>query len=242
MSTKKKPKYETIADEIRKRIIEHVYPLEHALPDEIHLAQEFEVSRMTMKRALEILVMEGLIYRKRGKGTFILQSSFQKDRINVISKETRGLTQVIGDRSLRSEVLNFEVKFPSQEVANHLMIELTEPVYEIRRVRYVDDEPYVIELTYMVANLITGITREILEQSVYAYIQEDLGYTITSSHKVIRADKPDEYDQAYLKNDVTEPIIEVEQVVYLSNGKPFEYSFARHRYDKFVFSSVNIVK
>lgn len=242
MSTKKKPKYETIADEIRKRIIEHVYPLESALPDEIHLAQEFEVSRMTMKRALEILVMEGLIYRKRGKGTFILQSSFQKDRINVISKETRGLTQVIGDRSLRSEVLNFEVKFPSQEVADHLMIELTEPVYEIRRVRYVDDEPYVIELTYMVANLITGITREILEQSVYAYIQEDLGYTITSSHKVIRADKPDEYDQAYLKNDITEPIIEVEQVVYLSNGKPFEYSFARHRYDKFVFSSVNIVK
>ncbi|WP_214737937.1 GntR family transcriptional regulator [Exiguobacterium sp. s162] len=242
MSTKKKPKYETIADEIRKRIIEHVYPLEHALPDEIHLAQEFGVSRMTMKRALEILVMEGLIYRKRGKGTFILQSSFQKDRINVISKETRGLTQVIGDRSLRSEVLNFEVKFPSQEVANHLMIELTEPVYEIRRVRYVDDEPYVIELTYMVANLITGITREILEKSVYAYIQEDLGYTITSSHKVIRADKPDEYDQAYLKNDITEPIIEVEQVVYLSNGKPFEYSFARHRYDKFVFSSVNIVK
>lgn len=242
MSTKKKPKYETIADEIRKRIIEHVYPLEHALPDEIHLAQEFGVSRMTMKRALEILVMEGLIYRKRGKGTFILQSSFQKDRINVISKETRGLTQVIGDRSLRSEVLNFEVKFPSQEVANHLMIELTEPVYEIRRVRYVDEEPYVIELTYMVANLITGITREILEKSVYAYIQEDLGYTITSSHKVIRADKPDEYDQAYLKNDVTEPIIEVEQVVYLSNGKPFEYSFARHRYDKFVFSSVNIVK
>jgi GntR family transcriptional regulator len=242
MSTKKKPKYETIADEIRKRIIEHVYPLEHALPDEIHLAQEFEVSRMTMKRALEILVMEGLIYRKRGKGTFILQSSFQKDRINVISKETRGLTQVIGDRSLRSEVLNFEVKFPSQEVANHLMIELTEPVYEIRRVRYVDDEPYVIELTYMVANLITGITREILEKSVYAYIQEELGYTITSSHKVIRADKPDEYDQAYLKNDITEPIIEVEQVVYLSNGKPFEYSFARHRYDKFVFSSVNIVK
>lgn len=242
MSTKKKPKYETIADEIRKRIIEHVYPLERALPDEIHLAQEFGVSRMTMKRALEILVMEGLIYRKRGKGTFILQSSFQKDRINVISKETRGLTQVIGDRSLRSEVLNFEVKFPSQEVANHLMIELTEPVYEIRRVRYVDDEPYVIELTYMVANIITGITREILEKSVYAYIQEDLGYTITSSHKVIRADKPDEYDQAYLKNDITEPIIEVEQVVYLSNGKPFEYSFARHRYDKFVFSSVNIVK
>ncbi|WP_214703609.1 MULTISPECIES: GntR family transcriptional regulator [unclassified Exiguobacterium] len=242
MSNKKKPKYETIADEMRKRIIEHVYPLENALPDEIHLAQEFSVSRMTMKRALEILVMEGLIYRKRGKGTFILQSSFQKGRINVISKETRGLTQVIGDRSLRSEVLNFEVKFPSQEVADHLMIELTEPVYEIRRVRYVDDEPYVIELTYMVANLITGITREILEKSVYAYIQEDLGYTITSSHKVIRADKPDEYDQAYLKNDITEPIIEVEQVVYLSNGKPFEYSFARHRYDKFVFSSVNIVK
>lgn len=66
MSTKKKPKYEKIADELRGRILNGGYDVEEAMPDEIQLAEEFAVSRMTMKRALEILVSEGIIYRQRG--------------------------------------------------------------------------------------------------------------------------------------------------------------------------------
>ena len=240
MSIKKKPKYEKIADELRKRILNGGYDVEEAMPDEIQLAEEFAVSRMTMKRALEILVSEGIIYRQRGQGTFILPSSFSQGRINVLNKESQGLTKLLGERTVRSEVLQFEVRFSDAEVARHLMIEKTDPVYEIRRVRYVDDEPYVIEHTFMPSSLITGVTKEVLDSSIYRYIQEELSYTITSSHKMIRADKPNQWDRDYLGNEETDPIIEVEQVVFLGNGKPFEYSFSRHRYDKFVFTSVHI--
>lgn len=240
MSIKKQPKYEKIADELRKRILNGGYDVDQAMPDEINLAEEFEVSRMTMKRALEILVLEGIIYRQRGQGTFILPSNFSQGRINVLNKESQGLTKLLGERAVKSEVLQFEVRFPEKEVARHLMIEQTDPVYEIRRVRYVEGEAYVIEHTFMPSSLITGLTKTILDQSIYRYIQEELGYTITSSHKMIRADKPNEWDQKYLGNLETDPVIEVEQVVFLGNGKPFEYSFSRHRYDKFVFTSVHI--
>jgi len=55
---------------------------------------------------------------------------------------------------------------------------------------------------------------------------------------MIRADKPNQWDRDYQGNEETDPIIEVEQVVFLGNRKTFEYSFSRHRYDKFVFTSV----
>lgn len=66
------------------------------------------------------------------------------------------------------------------------------------------------------------------------------GLTIAGCHRKIRASKPTELDQTYLHCAPDDPILEVEQVGFLNNGVPFEYSFSRHRYDKFVFATVNI--
>lgn len=140
----------------------------------------------------------------------------------MLNKESQGLTKLLGKRTVT------------------LMIEKTDPVYEIRRVFYVDDEPYMIEHTFMRFSLIIDGTKEVLDSSIYRYIQAKLGYTIMSSHKMIRVDKPNQWDREYLRNEESDPIIEVEQVVFLENGKPFEYSFSRHRHDKFVFTSVHI--
>lgn len=236
------PKYEEISNEIRKRIFEGIYPLDKPIPDEVSLAKEFGCSRMTMKKALEVLVLEGLLYRKRGLGTFILKSAIEEDRVNVLSKETKGLTAVAKGKSVTSKVIEFSVQFPSKEIVNLLAIETTSPIYKIIRVRFVDGEPYVIEKTYMPVEIIKGLTDEILQGSVYDYIQNHLKLTIASAHKKIRADKPIDLDKQYLNCSNEDPILEVEQVVYLSSGQPFEYSFARHRYDKFVFTTYHINK
>lgn len=58
-------KYEIIANEMRNRIKNNVYPIDQPIPDEVSLAKEFNSSRMTMKRALDNLVAEGLLFRKR---------------------------------------------------------------------------------------------------------------------------------------------------------------------------------
>ena len=63
---------------------------------------------------------------------------------------------------------------------------------------------------------------------------------IGGSHRKIRADKPNDLDQQYLQCKVDDPVLEMEQVAYLNTGIPFEYSFSRHRYDKFVFKTVII--
>ncbi|RDE32709.1 GntR family transcriptional regulator [Parageobacillus thermoglucosidasius] len=234
------PKYEQISNEIRKRIKEGIYSPDEPIPDEHSLAKEFGCSRMTVKRALDVLVSEGLLYRKRGHGTFIVKSAILDGQVNVASNETLGLTNSLKGRKVTSKIITFEVLFPPEDVATHLCIDTNTPVYHLIRLRNVDDEPYVIERTYMPTNLITGLNEQVLHSSIYNYITNELGLTIAGSHRKIRAAKPNELDQMYLQCAPDDPVLELEQVGFLNNGIPFEYSFSRHRYDKFVFVTVNI--
>jgi len=233
-------KYNYIANELRGRIFDSVYSLDQPIPDEMALAREFDCSRMTMKKALEVLVLEGLIYRKRGHGTFIIKSALELDKLNVLSRETTGLTKTAKGKKVTSKIIKFDVGFPKDEVLEHLNINRETPVYHIIRLRCINNEPYVIEETYMPTTIIKGITEKILYGSIYSYVQEELGYTITNSHKRIRADKSNELDQEYLNCKTDDPVLEVEHVGFFNDGTPFEYSFARHRYDKFVFTAINI--
>lgn len=234
------PKYEVISSEMRQRIKEQYYSIEQPIPDEISLAKEFNCSRMTMKRALDILVMEGLLYRKRGHGTFIVQSAINDNRVNVETDEVLGFSRLMKNKNISSKVIRFDVQFPSVEVAAHLAIDMKTPVYYLIRLRLVDGEPYVMEKTYMPTPLIPGINDETLNGSIYSYITEQLGLKIAGSHRKIRACKSDELDQEHLACLVDDPILEVEHVGFLNNGVPFEYSFSRHRYDKFEVTTINL--
>ncbi|KXZ17453.1 GntR family transcriptional regulator [Bacillus nakamurai] len=233
-------KYERIANEMRTRIKSNVYAIDQPIPDELTLAEEFGCSRMTMKRALDTLAAEGLLFRKRGHGTFIIQSAMQDEHVHVVSNEILGLSNLLKGKDIKSRVIRFEVQFPSQEVAAHLAIDEKTPVYYVVRLRIVEGEPYVLEKTYMPTSLIPGINDEVLNHSIYDHITNGLHLKIAGTHRKIRACKSDQMDQQYLACQSDDPILEVEHVGFLDNGTPFEYSFSRHRHDKFVVTSVNI--
>jgi len=132
------------------------------------------------------------------------------------------------------------VAHPTEEIATKLKITTDDFVYDIIRTRYADDEPYVIEYTYMPIGLIPGIKNDVLLNSVYGYIEKNLKLKIKSAHRNIRAILPNELEQEWLKIDSNFPILEVEQVGFLDNGQPFEYSNAHHRSDKIEFRTVSI--
>jgi GntR family transcriptional regulator len=233
-------KYEAISNEIRDRIKSDYYPKDQPISDEYTLAQEFDCSRVTMKRALDILVKEGLLYRKRGHGTFIIKPPFEDNKVNIISEENTGLSNLARAKEVKSKVITFEIQFPPEIIANQLRIDMDTPVYHIIRLRIVDNEPYVIEETYMPANLIPGINDAVLHSSIYKHIKENLELKIGGAHRKIRACKSNKLDEEYLGCKEDDPILEVEQVAFLITGIPFEYSFSRHHYDKFVFTTVTV--
>lgn len=73
-------KYKTIYDSIKDKILNKEYPANSKIPDEISLCKEYNCSRMTMKKALDLLVQEGLLYRKRGQGSFVMSSNNSKGK------------------------------------------------------------------------------------------------------------------------------------------------------------------
>lgn len=233
-------KYEEIVNNLQKKISNDEYKVNEQLPLEKELCNEYGVSRITIKKAVDILVMKGLVVKRRGAGTFV--KDIQKSDIKEMSESNMisGFTGAFSDKEVKSKILEFSIIPADEEVANKLRLEKDDFVYNICRVRYADGEPYVIEYTYMPIKVIIGLKREILEKSIYNYIQEVLNFKVKSAHRIVRAKNPNEIECSYLNISENSPILEVEQIAFLDKGIPFEYSIAHHRNDKFEFKSIII--
>ncbi|MDD7796080.1 GntR family transcriptional regulator [Clostridium sp. 'White wine YQ'] len=231
-------KYTQIANDIRTQIVKGVLQANEQLPFEKDLCIKYDASKMTVKKALDILVSEGLIVKRRGSGTFVKSiSNIDMNRL-LVANQFRGLTALYSDHKVTSDLITFDVVASNEEVTQKLNLESEEFVYNLLRVRYVDEEPYVIEHTFMPINLIPGLKKQHTKSSIYSYIEEDLGLKVQSSHRTIRVRKSSELEQKYLNLKADDPVAVVEQVAYLENGTAFEYSISVHRYDRFAFETV----
>ena len=225
-------KYLNIAREIKKRIISQQYPASAPLPDQFALAAEFNTSRMTIQQAMRQLIVEGLIYTRKGQGTFVRKNFLQLSQWELPGSDYFGATKTwehLGE--VQSEVVRFEVRFPSDKEQSSLLIDADAPVYDFVRLRLLNGEPVSLDLTVMPVGLVPGLNKSHLESSVFRYIQETLGLKLMGSYRVVRAMKPDELDKLHLNCEPTDPVLEVEQVIYLEDGTPLEYAHCHYRYD-----------
>ena len=226
-------KYKIIANSIRKRIIEGDYVSDQKLPSEKEIGDEFVASKLTVKKALDILVGEGLIIKRRGAGTFVKSLSVDEMERLIVDNQMRGTTAFNPDKKVTSKVLSFSVVQASQLVSRKLNLVEASPVYEIYRVRFVDGSPSVIEKTYMPLDVISGLTKKNVEGSIYEYIEEKLGLKIESGHRTITVRKAADFEADELALEYGDPVGIAEQIGYLNTGVQFEYSISVHRYDQF---------
>jgi len=231
-------KYTQIANDIRNQIVKKMVKANEQLPFEKDYCIKYSASKMTVKKALDILVAEGLIVKRRGSGTFVKNISNSDMTRLLVSNQFRGLTALYSDHKVTSKLIEFDVVTSSTNVKHKLNLENEEFLYKILRVRYLDDSPFVLENTYMPINLISGLKKQHAEESIYAYIENKLGLKIQSSHRNITVRKSTELEQGYLGLKENDPVAVVEQVAYLDSGTAFEYSISVHRYDCFSFETV----
>ena len=142
---------------------------------------------MTVKKALDILVAEGLIVKRRGAGSFIKDISNDEIERIIQKKQFSGLTNTYFGHEVKSKVLLFEIINASKEIAELLKIQEDDFVYLIHRVRYVDGEPWVIEKTYIPLDVAPGMKRIDVEGSIYNFLQGKLGLKIQSAHSTVKS-------------------------------------------------------
>ncbi|HEL2195325.1 GntR family transcriptional regulator [Streptococcus suis] len=226
-------KYNVIANDVRRKILDGIYKANDQLPFEKDLCEVYEVSKMTVKKALDILVAEGLIIKRRGAGTFVKDLSVEDMEKMVVGSQMIGTSAYYPTRSVTSKVLHFEIIAASEKVANKLNIPIGSFVYDIERVRILDGSPLVMENTFMPVSVIPDLRLKNVEESIYEYIQDTLGMKIQSAHRNITVRKASDSEVTNLELEQGDPVGIVEQIGFLSNGTTFEYSISTHRYDTF---------
>ncbi|PCR99058.1 GntR family transcriptional regulator [Lactococcus fujiensis JCM 16395] len=231
-----------IRNDVRKKIISGYYSSGQLLPGEAEFCAIYKASKMTVKHAMDGLVEEGLIVKRRGSGTFVKELNHSEMENLQSVNQFQGTTDSFPNDEVSSVILTFEVITASEELIEHLKISKFAQVYHVKRLRNVDGHPYVIENTFMPAAIVEDLTLKICQGSIYKYIEEELKLSIGSSHRKMQARKASQAESDILEIPAGDPIIYSSQIGFLTDGRPFEYSETIHRADLFSFETVLMKK
>jgi len=231
-----------IYHDLKDKIISGELQPGEKLPKQNNIAEHFNTSRVTVQKAINFLKAEELVYTIKGFGTFVSKDLDRSNMLDSNIDEYFGFTANYKNRdTIQNKIISFHERHPVETEQLKLEIDESEVVYDIIRLRSNNNKPLRLEYTIMPKEIIPGITKEILEKSIYQYIQEELHLEIGDVIRKISAQKADAYDQKYLACATDDPILELEQQVYLKDGRIFEFSQTRQRYDKGSFLFTNIL-
>lgn len=204
------------------------------LPTEAELAQQYQVSRITAKRALDELVRLGRAYRQQGRGTFVAQThirnisgfgSFSEDM------KSRGMAP-------SSRVLQFQVVEPDEDIRQRLQLEPGEKVYLLKRLRLADGMPVAVETAYLPYRMFPGLSGEDLNtRSLYSILKEKYQIIPTWADAEMEALLPTKEQAALLNLDPSRPVLSARRVTYSVNYDVIECVHSVYRGDRFSFYS-----
>ena len=234
--------YQEVAKNLIDRIEDGEFMPGDPLPKQVELASSYQTSRLTIQKAIQILITEGYVYVKKGNGTFVKAENKTNSIMQSNINECIGLTAKFkGIMEIKNKVISFHVRQADEDECEKLEIPEGSRVYDIIRVRYLNSQPFRLEYIIMPVNIVKNLDKSVVEQSLYDYLSNSLSLKIGSALRKIKADRCDSYDQDFLDCEASDPVLEVEQVVSLRDGRPFEYSQLRYRYDKGQLVSNHII-
>lgn len=205
------------------------------LADEITLARQLDVSRMTVRHALDHLANEGLLTRHRGRGTFIApprsQVPFIRDQIRSMTEEVAAEGHV-----LRSRVLAQALLPASAEMVRELGIHHGDPMILIRRLRSTEGIPLAIENTHHPYRRFSELLNsDLTDRSIYKILEEDYDSRPAEAVDTIVAGTATREEAALLEVEEGAPVMRYKRVSRDASGEPLEYTTAIIRADRYQF-------
>lgn len=230
--------YRSVMRDLKENILNNRYP-KMKLPDERSLSQHYQVSRSTIKRALDILVQQGIIFKKRGSGTFINPLYLKNRAMFRYEGSNLGITDSfrLDGKKQSIKLLNYRVIPASKEIQQDLFLNENDYVYKIERLRLIDEQPFMIETGYIPIKILPSLTPAILEKSIFNYLEDVKDKRVTRSYLTLTVEPSQTSDQKLLKLKPTEPLGVMNGVFFLDDGTPFEVSNMRVHYKYMRFNT-----
>ena len=214
-------RYQEIADELRQRIT--VAPAGSVLPSESEMSEEFAVSRVTIRRSLEVLRDEGLIAARQGFGWFVAAEPVPQRLGSLATIESH--VEGVGKLSER-KIEEFAFEAPPERVARVLGVD---HVLRVKRVNLADGEPFAVVTVWCPAELGAHLSRRDVERRPF---YELLDVELRGATQTIAADLVDIADARLLGVPIGSPILRCRRVTTDRSGDPIlvsEHVFPAHR-------------
>jgi GntR family transcriptional regulator len=193
-----------------------------SLPTELDMMQKYNLSRATVRQAILQLVNEGYLRRIKSKGTFV----------NLIPEKSRfigslkGFAQEMRQKGIAfsTRVLDCRVIPAPQKVSEKLQIASGDPVFFLKRLRFVKDEPVLIVEGFVPARLCPGIEKEDFErQSFYDVLEQKYEIILHHGCREFEPVMPQTEEMKLLRVSQKAPVLFIESTVYTEENMPVEY-------------------
>lgn len=201
---------------------------------EREICEKYDVSRTTVRQALLELEREGYIYKKHGKGTFVASKKYNQNLQGFYSftEEMKKL-----GKKPSSKVIKFEIFTVNNEIAKKMKLEKEDLVYKFTRLRLADDEPMMIETTYVPYNLFPGITKDDLNRNaLYDIFRDRFNTVVDYAEEIFLPVLTNEEEAERLHIAVGSPSLKISRFAYNSNNQVIEYTISKARGDKFKYN------
>ncbi len=230
--------YRSVMRDIKEKILHHEYP-KMKLPDERSLSEIYGVSRSSVKRALDVLVQQGIIFKKRGSGTFINPLYLKNRAMFRYEGSNLGITDSfrLDGKKQGIQLLNYRVIPTSKEIQQDLFLNENDYVYKIERLRLIDEQPFIIETGYIPIKILPSLSPAVLQKSIFNYLENAKGKQVTRSYLTLTVEPSNTADQKLLKLNENEPVGVMAGVFFLDDGTPFEVSNMRVHYKYMRFNT-----
>ena len=230
------PLYHQIYLIIRQKILAGDFKFDERVPSELELVAEYEVSRITARRALDELAKEGLVKRERGKGTRV---QFRKPSLPLESS-VEGLLENLLAMGLETDValIDFEYVSANEEVARALDCKPGTIVQRAVRVRSFESGPFSYLVTYVPQDIGRNYDANDLASQPLLQLLERSGVVVEGAQQRITATLADADVADLLETEVGIALIEIRRIVTDLESRPVEYIQALYRPDRYQYQMV----
>jgi GntR family transcriptional regulator len=227
------PLYAQIKEILRARILDGSYQPHQQMPSESEMMASFNVSRITVRQALNDLQNEGLIFRIHGKGTFVAKPKAFQD-LGKLQGFGEAMRQMGYETFAR--VVSMRTVLPSAQVQERLQLTKRAKVTELQRLRFLNREPISLDITYLPVAIGARLAKEDLaSRDVFVILENDYGMSLGHADLQIGSTLADERLAGQLQVEEGSPVLVIERTTHTSDGTPIDYEHLYYRGDAFQY-------
>lgn len=227
------PRHKQITQWLQKQIDEGHYQPDEKLPSENELCQKFDVSRVTVRKALQTLENEGQIYRSQGLGSFVCDDRPRQSFIQLTDFE-EDMRRAGLEPS--SQVIQFKPVPVADQIANILDIDPESTVVQLNRLRLGDSKPIAFDITWLpmfYGQLIEGY--DLQDETIYGILEEDFDIPVEKGYFRIEAENASADIAKHLGVNSGTALLLIDRLSLTVGEKPIYYQKRYYRSDRIVY-------